>query len=315
MTSTPLISIIIPTYNRGHLIGETLDSILVQTYPNWECIVVDDGSTDTTADVMREYIKKDNRFQYHQRPINKIKGPNSCRNYGFEMSNGEYIKWFDSDDVMLPYLLEKQVLSFAKNVEMSVCKLSYFDFERRVPIKENIISSKNLIEDYLIGNVTFYISGPLWQRIILEKQNQLFDESLTNLDDWDFNLRMLYQKPNITYNNEVLILYRVHADSLSQEINKLNFKEIKSELEARRKHLKLLKINKLASPSVLQHYIKGRYKFIFREAMIKKDKNKYYYLKMLVVSQLEMLDFRGFFKTIFGFIVFSFFNKGYKLLK
>ena len=310
-----LISIIIPTYNRAHLIGETLDSILVQTYPNWECIVVDDGSTDTTADVMREYIKKDNRFQYHQRPINKIKGPNSCRNYGFEMSNGEYIKWFDSDDVMLPYLLEKQVLSFAKNVEMSVCKLSYFDFERRVPIKENIISSKNLIEDYLIGNVTFYISGPLWKRIFLEKQNQLFDESLTNLDDWDFNLRMLYQKPNITNVNEVLILYRVHADSLSQEINKLNFKEIKSELEARRKHLKLLKINKLASPSVLQHYIKGRYKFIFREAMIKKDKNKYYYLKMLVVSQLEMLDFRGFFKTIFGFIVFSFFNKGYKLLK
>ena len=310
-----LISIIIPTYNRAHLIGETLDSILVQTYPNWECIVVDDGSTDTTADVMREYIKKDNRFQYHQRPINKIKGPNSCRNYGFEMSNGEYIKWFDSDDVMLPYLLEKQVLSFAKNVEMSVCKLSYFDFERRVPIKENIISSKNLIEDYLIGNVTFYISGPLWKRIFLEKQNQLFDESLTNLDDWDFNLRMLYQKPNITNVNEVLILYRVHGDSLSQEINKLNFKEIKSELEARRKHLKLLKINKLASPSVLQHYIKGRYKFIFREAMIKKDKNKYYYLKMLVVSQLEMLDFRGFFKTIFGFIVFSFFNKGYKLLK
>ena len=315
MTSTPLISIIIPTYNRAHLIGETLDSILVQTYPNWECIVVDDGSTDTTADVMREYIKKDNRFQYHQRPINKIKGPNSCRNYGFEMSNGEYIKWFDSDDVMLPYLLEKQVLSFAKNVEMSVCKLSYFDFERRVPIKENIISSKNLIEDYLIGNVTFYISGPLWKRSFLEKQNQLLDESLTNLDDWDFNLRMLYQKPNITYSNEVLILYRVHGDSLSQEINKLNFKEIKSELEARRKHLKLLKINKLASPSVLQHYIKGRYKFIFREAMIKKDKNKYYYLKMLVVSQLEMLDFRGFFKTIFGFIVFSFFNKGYKLLK
>ena len=310
-----LISIIIPTYNRAHLIGETLDSILVQTYPNWECIVVDDGSTDTTADVMREYIKKNSRFQYHQRPDNKKKGPNSCRNYGFELSQGECIKWFDSDDIMLPYLLEKQVLSFAKNVEMSVCKLSYFDFKKKISIRENIIFSKNLIEDYLIGNVTFYISGPLWKRIFLEKQNQLFDESLTNLDDWDFNLRMLYQKPNITYSNEVLILYRVHGDSLSQEIGKGNFKEVQSEFEARRKHLKLLKINKLASPSVLQHYIKGRYKFIFREAMIKKDKNKYYYLKMLVVSQLEMLDFRGFFKTIFGFIVFSFFNKGYKLLK
>ena len=310
-----LISIIIPTYNRAHLISETLDSILVQTYPNWECIVVDDGSTDTTADVMREYIKKDRRFQYHQRPDNKKKGPNSCRNFGFELSKGECIKWFDSDDVMLPYLLEKQVLSFAKNVEMSVCKLSYFDFERKISIRENIIFSNNLIADYLIGKITFYTFTPMWQRIFLEKQKQLLDESLTNLDDWDFNLRMLYQKPNIGYVNEVLILYRVHADSLSQEIGKGNFKEVQSEFEARRKHLKLLKINKLASPSVLQHYIKGRYKFIFREAMIKKDKNKYYYLKMLVVSQLEMLDFRGFFKTIFGFIVFSFFNKGYKLFK
>ena len=310
-----LVSIIIPTYNRAHLIGETLDSILAQTYPNWECIVVDDGSTDATAEVMREFVKKDNRFQYHQRPINKIKGPNSCRNYGFELSNGEYIKWFDSDDVMLPYLLEKQVLSFAKNVELSVCKLSYFDFERKVPIKENIIFSKNLIEDYLIGNVTFYISGPLWKRIFLEKQKQLLDESLTNLDDWDFNLRMLYQKPNVAHINEILILYRVHADSLSQEIGKSNFKEIQSEFEARRKHLKLLKINKLANPSILQGYIKERCKIIFREAMIAKDKNKYYYLKKLVVSQLKMLNFIGFFKTIFGFIVFSLSNTGYKLLK
>jgi hypothetical protein len=125
----------------------------------------------------------------------------------------------------------------------------------------------------------------------------------------------LYQKPNIRYANEVLILYRVHADSLSQEIGKGNFEEVQSEFEARRKHLKLLKINKLANPRILKHYIKGRCKFIFREAMIKKDKNKYYYLKMLVVSQLELLDFRGFFKTIFGFTVFSIFNKGYKLLK
>ena len=312
---TSLISIIIPTYNRAHLIGETLDSIRSQTYSNWECIVVDDGSTDTTAEVMREYVKKDFRFQYHQRPENKVKGPNSCRNYGFELSKGEYVKWFDSDDVMLPTLLEKQILSFVDNVEMNVCKLSYFDFEKKISMRENIIYSKNLIEDYLIGKVTFYTFTPMWQRIFLEKQNQLFDESLTNLDDWDFNLRMLYQKPNITYNNEVLILYRVHADSLSQEINKLAFTEIQSEFEARRKHLKLLKINKLASSSILQNYIKGRYKFILREAMILKDKKKYYYLKMLVILQLKRFDFRGFFKTIYGFIVFSFFNKGYKLLK
>ena len=310
-----LISIIIPTYNRAHLIGETLDSILVQTYPNWECIVVDDGSTDTTADVMREYIKKDNRFQYHQRPINKIKGPNSCRNYGFEMSNGEYIKWFDSDDVMLPYLLEKQVLSFAKNVEMSVCKLSYFDFERRVPIKENIISSKNLIEDYLIGNVTFYISGPLWKRIFLEKQNQLFDESLTNLDDWDFNLRMLYQKPNITYSNEVLILYRVHGDSLSQEIGKGNFKEVQSEFEARRKHLLFLMFKKNISLEIFKKFIVSRNKYFLREALLAKNNHAFSLFLNLLLTQVLSLDFKGLIRNFLGYFGLKFFKRGYNFFK
>ena len=65
MIKSPLISIIIPTYNRAHIIGETLDSIIAQTYTNWECIVVDDGSSDNTAEVMAKYIVKDSRFRYY----------------------------------------------------------------------------------------------------------------------------------------------------------------------------------------------------------------------------------------------------------
>lgn len=67
----PLVSIIIPTHNREHLIGETLDSILAQTYTSWECIIVDDGSTDDKRKVTDEYIKKDNRFQYHHRSLER----------------------------------------------------------------------------------------------------------------------------------------------------------------------------------------------------------------------------------------------------
>ena len=77
----PLVSIIIPTYNRAHLIAETLDSIIAQTYTNWECIVVDDGSTDPTDELMETYCKKDSRFQYYHRPKNRPKGANACRNY------------------------------------------------------------------------------------------------------------------------------------------------------------------------------------------------------------------------------------------
>lgn len=84
----PLVSIIIPTYNRAHLIGETLDSVLAQIYTNWECIVVDDGSTDSTAELLAFYVEKDSRFQYHHRPKDRLKGANACRNYGFELSRG-----------------------------------------------------------------------------------------------------------------------------------------------------------------------------------------------------------------------------------
>ena len=312
---TSLISIIIPTYNRAHLISETLDSILAQTYLNWECIVVDDGSTDTTADVMREYIKKNSRFQYHQRHDNKKKGPNSCRNFGFELSKGECIKWFDSDDVMLPYLLEKQVLSFAKNVEMSVCKLSYFDFERKISIRENIIFSNNLIADYLIGNVTFYISGPLWKRSFLEKQNQLFDESLTNLDDWDFNLQMLYQKPNITYVNEVLILYRIHGNSLSQEIGKCNFKEVQSEFEARRKHLLFLMFKKNISLEIFKKFIVSRNKYFLREALLAKNNHAFSLFLNLLLTQVLSLDFKGLIRSFLGYFGLKFFKRGYNFFK
>ena len=104
-----LVSVIIPTYNRSHLLDETLVSLLNQTYQNWECIVVDDDSTDTTTAVLQKYIAKDNRFQYHHRPKDRLRGGNAARNYGFEISKGKYIQWFDSDDIMLP-----EKLQFAK---------------------------------------------------------------------------------------------------------------------------------------------------------------------------------------------------------
>ena len=77
-----LVSIIIPTYNREHLIGETLNSIIAQTHTNWECIVVDDGSTDNTEEVLKNYKEKDKRFIFLKRPDNLPKGANTCRNIG-----------------------------------------------------------------------------------------------------------------------------------------------------------------------------------------------------------------------------------------
>lgn len=310
----PLITIIIPTYNRSHLISETLDSVLLQTYNKWECIIIDDGSTDNTADVVNKYIRKDNRFQYHKRPDQRLKGPNSCRNYGFEISKGDYVKWFDSDDFMCSNLIESQIKVLNEKIECVVCKVSYYDFENDKKLKENKICSDNLIEDYLIGNIAFYISGPLWERGFLNKQNQLFDEAITNLDDWDFNLRMLYQEPSIIYLDQPLIQYRVHEASLSNEIGKLNFQEIQSEFKAIKKHLFLIEQNKKADPKQLKIYLKNRHKFILRAALVENNKYKFYYLKKLLILEFELFKFSEMIKTILGFTIYSIFKKGYKFL-
>ena len=115
MPKNPLVSIIIPAFNRAQLIGATLDSVLAQTYTNWECIVVDDGSLDYTTKVLDAYIKSDSRIQCFNRPSDSIKGAPTCRNIGIEKSKGEYLIFLDSDDFLLPHCLENRIKKFIEN--------------------------------------------------------------------------------------------------------------------------------------------------------------------------------------------------------
>jgi glycosyltransferase involved in cell wall biosynthesis len=312
-TLQPLVSIIIPTYNRADLIGNTLDSILSQTYTNWECIVIDDGSIDNTNEVLKEFCERDSRFQYHLRPNSILKGANSCRNLGFKLSKGKYINWFDSDDLYSENYIKRLINEFTNDLDVLVCEIEQFTSKSKR--KVNTIFSNKIIEDYLVGNITFYVSGPLWRKSFLSRQDYLFDETISNLDDWDFNLRMLYQKPRIKYLHYPLIYYRVHENSLSHEIDKLNIIEVFSEIKAREKHIKLLKENNIVNPLILKKFVALRYKYFFRLAMVQNNSNKLYFFVKTLGKQFILLDFSGFFKTIIGFVIFSVFNKGYKFLK
>ena len=97
-----LFSIIIPTYNRANLIGKAIDSVLAQTYHNWELIIIDDGSTDNTRDVVRSY--NDNRIKYFYQ---ENRGRSAARNYGIDISKGDYISFLDDDDYYLENFLEE----------------------------------------------------------------------------------------------------------------------------------------------------------------------------------------------------------------
>src|SRR5690554_3213021 len=103
MPNTPLISIIVTCYNQASYIDETLNSVLNQTYQNWECIIVNDGSTDTTEEVVSKWLKKDNRFQYI---ASTNKGVSNARNVGIEKAMGTYILPLDGDDVFGTHYVE-----------------------------------------------------------------------------------------------------------------------------------------------------------------------------------------------------------------
>lgn len=310
--SAPLISIIIPTYNRATLVKETLVSIIAQTYTHWECIIVDDGSTDNTLEVLNSMASKDERFKIHQRPLNLKKGPNTCRNIGFEYSLGQWVKWLDSDDLLVKDALKINVENSDRDVDVIVSNVSLVDNESKKIIKQNTIKSSKLIEDYLINNVSFYISGPLWNKNFLKKRQYLFDKDISNLDDWDFNLRMLYCEPKIVYIHESLIIYRRHLDSLSNEIGKFNLEEIKSEFLARKKHVKILEKTNPQLASVLKVYIIKRYKHVLRDALLKKNIISNKLFLCLISNQFRSKDFLGILKSFIGFLSFKLTNRGYK---
>lgn len=118
--SQPTFSIIVPTYNRGHIIGATIDSILAQTYPDFELLVVDDGSTDQTETVIRQYADK--RVHYYKLERQER---SAARNFGTQHSSGQYLNWFDSDDIMLPNHLEELNAIIQKNNKPALIGVAY----------------------------------------------------------------------------------------------------------------------------------------------------------------------------------------------
>jgi glycosyltransferase involved in cell wall biosynthesis len=206
MLNQPLVSIIIPTFNRGHLIGETLDSVLAQTYTNWECIVVDDGSIDDTSVLMESYCAKDSRFQYHLRPLDRPKGANACRNYGLKISKGGYVVFFDSDDLMTKEMIFSRVVNIRESkVDMLISNaLMFSDVCGDKNILWNTFDSKevniDLILRFLNLDMPWCTNGVTWSRAFL-LHIEGWDETLSGWQDWELHVRALFFNPTLEFSN------------------------------------------------------------------------------------------------------------------
>jgi glycosyltransferase involved in cell wall biosynthesis len=221
----PLVSIIIPAYNPGGLIRETILSVLAQTYANYEIIVVDDGSTDDTAEIVKRI--DDPRLKYYFQPNSGL--PAKPRNKGVELARGAYLAFLDHDDVWLPRKLEVQMAVVDKDPLIGlVCANGYFmpggDKTRRLMVK-GIKSGYLKDRTFLPGNVVFQSTALVRKECFKRVGGFNEDPELKAIEDYDLWLR-LYAKYPCYFLEEPLAYYRVSLLSASGNAKQIFDREL-----------------------------------------------------------------------------------------
>lgn len=205
----PLISIIVPCYNQSQYLDECLQSVLHQTFTDWECIIVNDGSPDNTEEVAAKWVEKDARFHYYKKENG---GVASARNFGIERAKGEWILPLDGDDKIGNQYLELALKKCNEGYDLVYCHANYFgarneeftlpNYSYEVLLKHNIIFCSAIFNKNKIGDLKY-------------------DEKLVHgLEDWDFWIGYLSQNNIQVYKlEETLFYYRIKEISRNEIIN------------------------------------------------------------------------------------------------
>lgn len=236
-------SVVIPTYNCGHYIAETLTSIIGQEYASLEIIVVDDGSTDNTSEVLKEFTDRYSFVKYNK--IENSGGPAKPRNVGIDLASGEVIFLFDSDDIALPnkFINAMNVFDNEPSVGMVTTNFSIVDSEAKNVIRERMIDDYYTLQGVLgrpiSDKANFIASEDAFAALIktnfvgtpgvgIRKEVILkvggFDESLRHIDDREMWLRVAYST-NLAYIDDPSFLYRNHPQSISKKRSSLQIQE------------------------------------------------------------------------------------------
>ena len=247
----PTVSVIIPTYNRAHSIVSAIQSVLNQTYQGFEIIVVDDGSTDNTKEIMREIQTQDKRIRYIG--YEKNKGAPTARNTGIKASRCDYIAFQDSDDEWSPEKLEKQMKAFeSASPKVGVVYTGFYRLGKRKTYMPSIRRKKtqregdifsSLLEGNLVGTPTILIKRECFERA------GLFDENLTALQDWELVIR-ISKYYDFIFVDEPLLISPDTPDSISANrkararalelILEKHFEDFKKDKKSLSKHKKSL---------------------------------------------------------------------------
>ncbi|GHU55150.1 putative teichuronic acid biosynthesis glycosyltransferase TuaG [Spirochaetia bacterium] len=205
------VSIITPNYNCSRFIAQTIESVLAQTYKDWEMIIVDDCSTDGSYEIALEYTKKDSRIRVY--PMEHNSGAALCRNKAIELSQGQCLAFLDSDDLWMPEKLEKQL----KFMQENDCDFSFTGYElideesRKLGIKVRVIK-KLAYKKMLLHCFTGCLAVMYKQDV----NNKIFGPDITKNNDYALFLEVLKHIHNARGYPECLAQYRIRQKSLSR---------------------------------------------------------------------------------------------------
>lgn len=215
----PIVSIIVPCFNQAHFLKDCLESVRAQWFLDWECIIVDDGSTDTTSKVADEYCKTDKRFHYI---FQSNRGLSGARNTGILNSRGIYVNFLDSDDALNPEMITVLLAEFEKNKALVLAVAGHVATKESLTdiIKTGIPffdpSGKSFFETLCKGNL-FPVHAGLVKRNAIDDIG-LFDEQLKSCEDWDFWLRLGRISNYVAVVRRPLVVYRITQGSMTRNV-------------------------------------------------------------------------------------------------
>ena len=214
---TPLVSVIMPVYNAEKYVGEAIESILTQTFRDFEFLILNDGSKDNSADLIREYAKKDKRIIFYDYKENT--GLVDTLNKGIEKAIGKYIARMDNDDISLSDRLEKQVAFMEKNEDVGICGTWFTSFEHGIKNTLTVIKQPEQDSDIKIAIFHSCAFGhpTVMAKTVLLKQNR-YDENFYPGEDYELWSRLI---PLTKFYNiqESLLLYRLHETNITRTVS------------------------------------------------------------------------------------------------
>lgn len=227
----PIVSVVIPCYNHGQYLDEALQSIINQTFVDWECIVVNDGSFDNTNEVATKWLEKDSRYKYF---IKENGGLSNTRNFGIQKAKGLYILTLDADDKYEATFLEKALKIIIHDNKIGIVSSwgTRFIDDKQFGEFKPVGGS---LKDFLFCNAA--IGTSLFRKECWEIVGGYDENMKTGYEDWEFYLRVSQQGWNTHIINEVLFFYRQHQTSMRTVAINIHDKNIRNYIFTKHKDL------------------------------------------------------------------------------